>query len=1230
MTLLVEKIEADASAVRLRIEAPRIAAVHARSQTDRSELPIPFRIVRDRWLELRFDDLSSLLPNTISRFDLRVLQKGASEGEVLRVPGFQGLPIWRRYFRSASVMEASAAPHLYINRKGFVSLLSRNALETDNTEKFFAYEHEIRELRLRPGRLTVDVGMNIAEPGAFSVVEFFLKLNSRDREVSIPASRFSTTRGSGMDTRGVFNFSSRAPLAPLRYTLYATLEERTSGERITLKLDHLSEPLYTRLHHGIVAPRADLGDGRALALSTNLHTTNASFLVRELSANDRRRTRQRIDAFLVKGLAYLQRKISPRAKPTMLIFEKHAATAQDNGYAFYRYLEEQGRGRLPFRFLFVIDSESPHRKWVPDSPRVVAKHSFTVWWLLAKRGTFTVSSDVRFHLAERYAQPDLLNKYLYMRRNYFLQHGVLGLKKVGLLSDSHAMLPDAVVASSEWERRLMVSAGYARDSIDVVGLARWDRLEAQTRDEPAGARPRRILFMPTWRTWLEGVTPEDLQGSDYFQNIAAFLQSPLLERILSEADAELHFVPHPLMYSVRDAFGDAVAGVTLADQSETEFSMLLSAADILITDYSSIIWDFVQMRKPTLLFQFDASRYSAETGMYSTPEFLEILNRFQIGKNGHEVLGMLEGLLKLPQAGLAAVGEELSREIFPFTGRDHSKRTLEAIIERLPSLTRTRQLPGYERADLAYTRRQRAIQRAQQVNPAGFAAPQPMEENRQPNLDEEPRTVESTTDLEVESTREAKQKNFAMLQSFLVERGIDHFVLADEKSREGTLCVETADWPRFLYELREFSASSTKLMVSLSDAKPAGGLRHRTIELDSTTSIADLMKRDSIGVLLPGMRTQGLLLGRSFACRIERWDRAENGTLVPRNRNLRVREIAADAQERGSRRVYGREVPTFEVLSRRTPFEIDEPFDLIYMWVDGNDSRWRQKRDRALEALTGEPPEDSVNPARFRDNGELKYSMRSVLANCSWVRNIMLVTDDQVPDWLDVTHPRIRVVDHRELFGDAGALPTFNSHAIAGRLHHISGLSDRYVILNDDVFFGHEVGPETFFLSNGMMKFFLSKSTLSSGNEDLPTHEVARHNSARILQRDFGFTPSRNFFHTPLAQSREVLFELEARYPEIFEATWSHQTRSSEDYEINAWLHNYYGYATRRALPGTIQYDYFALDDPNLLRRLERLLARRNVATFCINDSPEAQESHLFFLQDWFERYFPTPAPWEK
>ena len=81
--------------------------------------------------------------------------------------------------------------------------------------------------------------------------------------------------------------------------------------------------------------------------------------------------------------------------------------------------------------------------------------------------------------------------------------------------------------------------------------------------------------------------------------------------------------------------------------------------------------------------------------------------------------------------------------------------------------------------------------------------------------------------------------------------------------------------------------------------------------------------------------------------------------------------------------------------------------DLVYLWVDGGDKKWRAEKDKWLEIIKGEKPvyNDYATDARWRDNGELLYSLRSVEQFVPWVNHIYIITGfGQIPKWLNTKH----------------------------------------------------------------------------------------------------------------------------------------------------------------------------------------------------------------------------------
>jgi len=59
------------------------------------------------------------------------------------------------------------------------------------------------------------------------------------------------------------------------------------------------------------------------------------------------------------------------------------------------------------------------------------------------------------------------------------------------------------------------------------------------------------------------------------------------------------------------------------------------------------------------------------------------------------------------------------------------------------------------------------------------------------------------------------------------------------------------------------------------------------------------------------------------------------------------------------------------------------------------------------------------------DHNELLYSLRSIERYAPWVRKIFIVTNGQIPNWLNVNHPRIQIITHEMIFPNKSHLPSF-------------------------------------------------------------------------------------------------------------------------------------------------------------------------------------------------------------
>ncbi|MET9882809.1 stealth family protein [Streptomyces sp. NPDC006430] len=392
--------------------------------------------------------------------------------------------------------------------------------------------------------------------------------------------------------------------------------------------------------------------------------------------------------------------------------------------------------------------------------------------------------------------------------------------------------------------------------------------------------------------------------------------------------------------------------------------------------------------------------------------------------------------------------------------------------------------------------------------------------------------------------------------------------------------------------------------------------------------------------------TGNLVFGQESGVDLEFWAE-DSGQLIAPRPNSVVMEVPADGRRTWAPQQLFSPVPapywtgearTLAEFTAPLPSDHLFPIDVVYTWVDDADPEWRASKDavrRGITAGTETAPlhEQAANDARFTSRDELRYSLRSIHQYAPWVHQIFLVTAGQVPGWLNTEYPGLTVVDHREIFSDPGALPTFNSHAIESQLHHIPGLSECFLYLNDDVFFGRPVRPGHFFHPNGLSKFFMSKALIPPGRvtpEDLPVNAAGK-NSRGLITQQFGTFISQKMKHTPHALRRSILGEIEQVYATSHWGTQHSRFRSPHDVPIASSLHHYYAYHSARATVGDLRYVYIDIGDTPAQQRLDRLVARRDFDTFCINDTvtPKDKDAQARMVEHFLDSYFPVPSPYE-
>ena len=328
--------------------------------------------------------------------------------------------------------------------------------------------------------------------------------------------------------------------------------------------------------------------------------------------------------------------------------------------------------------------------------------------------------------------------------------------------------------------------------------------------------------------------------------------------------------------------------------------------------------------------------------------------------------------------------------------------------------------------------------------------------------------------------------------------------------------------------------------------------------------------------------------------------------------------------------------------------------DIVYLWVNGNDDEWRAKRQKFAQKIetnghSGIAKFGNVE-GRYRDNDELRFSLRALEKFFPEHGHIFIVTDGQVPDWFQASD-QITLIDHHQLIPHS-ALPTFDSGNIESYIHHIPGLTERYFYLNDDVFFGSPVCLEDWFFESGIYVSWSDEPEVIGSK--LQAESTSLENASRMSKQwfqvksdhstlntdafvrkmdpQYQHTP-RTFSHSPRPMLKSLMLEIEREAPELFEQvrstvfrTWNKPTIISDF--VLRW-------ALAHGCAKTIDHSHLYIAtgqsvETQSLKHLKTLFG--SLDFFCINDTTDdAMDSdpRLLQIQQILRTLLPDASRWE-
>jgi CDP-glycerol glycerophosphotransferase len=365
-------------------------------------------------------------------------------------------------------------------------------------------------------------------------------------------------------------------------------------------------------------------------------------------------------------------KLTSRPRKVWLICER-SDEARDNGYHFFKH----ARTHHPeVRAFYVIARDARDRDRISRLGQIIDWGSFQhyLYWCLAEclisaqPGKCAPDPNWCWRAAKAGMVP---------HASAYLKHGVtVSYPEYANAKDAAY---DLICAAAGPERDYLAAVlGQQEGVIQLLGFCRFDALH-----EPCETR-RQVLLMPTWRRWFRGVIDKlgkeaaiaAFRESDYFRALNALLTSKRLHAALVETDHHLVFYPH---YGAQDylaAFDRPHDRITIADRHHHDVQQLLKESKILVTDFSSVSFDFAYMGKPVVYFLPDEERFFAEHFERGYFDFDK--DGFgPVTRDADATVAAVEEVLR--SGGQSAAYRERVERFFPLRDNRNCARTMAAV-----------------------------------------------------------------------------------------------------------------------------------------------------------------------------------------------------------------------------------------------------------------------------------------------------------------------------------------------------------------------------------------------------------------------------------------------------------------------------------------------------------------------------------------------------------------------
>lgn len=328
--------------------------------------------------------------------------------------------------------------------------------------------------------------------------------------------------------------------------------------------------------------------------------------------------------------------------------------------------------------------------------------------------------------------------------------------------------------------------------------------------------------------------------------------------------------------------------------------------------------------------------------------------------------------------------------------------------------------------------------------------------------------------------------------------------------------------------------------------------------------------------------------------------------------------------------------------------------DFVIPWVDWSDVAW-QKR---MSKYKGQDYND-VDKCRYRDWDNLKYWFRGVEKYAPWVNTIHFVTDNQLPDWLNVNNPKINVVNHSDYIPKE-YLPTFSANPIELNFHRIKGLNEHFIYFNDDMFLNSYVKEEVFFKKNlpcylygevlvpeyetNLGIFNIIKNDVNLINKNFNKKTLFINHMNKVVNIKYGLKRNILNLYFMIKNKNFSWFYyyhnacpfLKSTIQDVWETEYEYLDKVSKNkfrtvHDVNQYLFSYWDLARGNFYPYMYSHRVYHINKNNIDACVADI-KNSNVKLLCINDNELAEDFEYLKakVNSAFDEKFPTKSSFEK